>query len=203
MKLYYAAPSPFARKVHVTLIETGLIDQCEMVPTIATPLQTDAGPIAQNPLGKVPVLEVNDRPSIYDSRVICRYLDDRAGGGLYPAAPEIWDTLVLEATADGILEAAVLMVYEGRVRAPDKQSEAWIATQWAKVARSLDVLEQRWMGHLNGKLDAGQIGIGCALGYLDFRHAEREWRAARPSLARWFEAFSERPSMQETVPKDP
>jgi len=132
--------------------------------------------------------------------VITRYLSDRAGVGLYPDA-RIWDVLTLEATADGLLEAALSMVYELRYRAPEIQSQEWIEAQWLKVTRCLDALEERWMSHLAGPLDAGQIAVGCALGYLDLRHDDRNWRDGRPKLAAWEEKFSQRPSMQATVPQ--
>ena len=157
-------------------------------------------PLAQNPLGKIPALERPDGPAIYDSRVICRYLDERAGGKMYPEGRRLWDTLTLEATADGILDAAILMVYEVRVRPEDKRFEAWTEGQWGKVARSLDALNDRWMAHLSGPVDAGQIAVGCALGYIDFRHGDRNWRRGREALTTWYEGFAERPSMKATQP---
>ncbi len=93
------------------------------------------------------------------------------------------------------------MVYELRYRAPEIQSQEWIEAQWLKVTRCLDALEERWMSHLAGPLDAGQIAVGCALGYLDLRHDDRNWRDGRPKLAAWEEKFSQRPSMQATVPQ--
>jgi glutathione S-transferase len=134
------------------------------------------------------------------SHQLRRFLDDRAGGRLYPPAPRLWETLTLEATGDGILDAAILMVYEWRVRPEDKRHEPWVEGQWAKVARALDTIEARWMSHLNGPLDIGQIAVGCALGYLDFRHDARGWRNGRPALAAWEKAFAARPSMAATVP---
>jgi glutathione S-transferase len=157
-------------------------------------------PVGRNPLGKIPVLERPDGPALYDSRVICRYLDDISGGRLYPAKPRLWETLTLEATGHGITEAAVLMVYEARVRPEDRRFPEWVEGQWAKVARALDAIEARWMAHLAGPLDMGQIAVGCALGYLDFRHEARGWRAGRPALAAWFEAFDGRPAMAATRP---
>jgi glutathione S-transferase len=142
----------------------------------------------------------DDGPALYDSRVICRYLDDRAKAGLYPAAPRLWDVLTLEATADGILEAAVLMAYESRVRPEEMRLPAWVEGQWAKIDRALDALEDRWLSHLKGPLDIGQIAVGAALGYLDFRHGGRDWRATRPGLAAWNAVFAERPSMVATRP---
>ncbi|GGB19968.1 glutathione S-transferase [Allosediminivita pacifica] len=200
MKLLKAGPSPFVRKVLVTLHETGLMDQVEMVQVTASPLDPDSKLTSANPVGKVPALVRDEGPTLYDSRVICRYLDHVAGTKLYPQA-RIWDTLTLEATADGILEAAVLMVYEGRFRPENLRYDPWIEGQWAKVTRALAALEGRWMSHLNGPLDAGQIACACALGYLDFRHADRPWRAAHPALAEWEAGFKARDSMIATRPE--
>jgi glutathione S-transferase len=187
--------------VKVVLVETGLIDKVELVAVGGTPLDPGTMPVAQNPLGKLPVLARADGPALYDSRVICRYLDDLGGGRLYPGKPRLWDTLTLEATAHGISEAALLMTYEVRVRPAEHRLEAWIEAQWAKVARALDAVEARWMAHLAGPLDCAQIAVGCALGYVDFRHGTRQWRAGRPALAGWEARFAQRPSMQATRPR--
>lgn len=200
MKLYHSPASPFVRKVMVTLEETGLTDQVEIVPVSGTAVDPGTMPVAQNPLGKIPALERLDGPAIYDSRVICRYLDDRAGGLLYPEAPRLWETLTLEATADGIMDAAILMVYEGRCRPEDKQFDGWVEAQWLKIARSLDAIEARWMAHLAGPIDAAQIAVGCALGYLDFRHEARNWRSGRSALVAWADTFADRDSMLTTAP---
>jgi glutathione S-transferase len=133
--------------------------------------------------------------------VICRYLDETLGAGLYPTAPRLWDTLVLEATADGITDAAVLMRYEMHVRPAATRSTEWVDAQWAKIDRTLTAVEDRWMSHLSGHLDMGQIAMGCALGYLDFRHADRDWRTTRPQLRAWWDRFGARPSFLETTPK--
>ncbi|MDZ4136270.1 MAG: glutathione S-transferase, partial [Paracoccaceae bacterium] len=109
-------------------------------------------------------------------------------------------TLTLEATADGITDAAILMVYETRVRPEDKRFDPWVQGQWAKIARALDALESRWMSHLHGPLDIGQIALACGLGYLDFRHGTRDWRAGRPTLAAWEAKFAQRDSMKATAP---
>ena len=201
MKLYHNTASPFVRKVQVALIETDLIGHVELVPATGHPTATGTLPVSQNPLGKVPALERNDGPTLYDSRVICRYVSDLAGGVLYPEKPRLWETLTLEATADGILDAAVLMVYEKRSRAEGKQDEEWVSAQWSKVHRSLGAIETRWMSHLQGPLDMAQISVGCALGYLDFRHADRNWQADFPSLSEWATQFGERQSMQDTAPQ--
>ncbi|MCL4675952.1 MAG: glutathione S-transferase, partial [Pararhodobacter sp.] len=102
--------------------------------------------------------------------------------------------------ADGILDAAILMRYETALRPAEHQSSAWIEGQWGKVSRSLDAIESRWMAHLAGPLDMGHIAVGCALGYVDFRHGGRKWRNGRPALTAWYESFVQRPSMQATAP---
>jgi glutathione S-transferase len=200
MRLYSSPASPFVRKVTVVLHETGLLPGVEMVAAGGTPVAPGTMPVTRNPLGKIPVLEREDGPALYDSRVICRYLDDLAGGRLYPEKPRLWETLTLEATGDGMMEAAVLMVYEERTRPEEKRFDGWVEGQWAKIDRGLDALEARWVAHLAGPLDAGQIAVGCALGYLDFRLAGRDWRTGRPALAAWEGRFAARPAMQATRP---
>jgi glutathione S-transferase len=197
MKLHWNPASPFARKCVVCADEAGV--ELEIFVRGGTPLLIDNMPVEQNPLGKIPALERAGGPAIYDSRVITRYIAAQGAGNLYPEA-RIWEVLTLEATADGIMEAAVLMVYEGRVRPEDKQYPEWIEAQWLKVSRSLDALEERWMSHLAGPLDAAQIAVGCALPYLDFRHGDRDWRAGRPALAAWEAEFAKRESMVKSVP---
>ena len=200
MKLYHSPTSPYVRKVMVLLHETGQLDHVELVPASTNPVQGGTLPAAKNPLGKVPTLEREDGPALYDSRVITRYLDHRAGGVLYPAPPRLWDTLTLEATADGILDAALLMVYETKMRGEGQRSDDWIEGQWGKIARALDAVGARWMSHLHGPLDMGQIAMACALGYVDLRHDSRSWRTGRDDLAAWAAKIAERPSLQATVP---
>ena len=200
MRLHHSPTSPYVRKVMVVLLETGQAGDVAIVPAAGTPVDATQMPLAQNPLGKIPALERDDGPALYDSRVICRFLDARAGAGLYPAGSRQWDSLTLEATADGILDAAILMVYEWRVRPEALRMPEWVEGQWAKISRALDAMETRWISHLHGPLDIGQIAVGCALGYLDFRHADRDWRQGRPALAAWDAAFAARPSMQSTRP---
>ncbi|MEQ5869604.1 glutathione S-transferase [Sagittula sp. NFXS13] len=199
MKLMHSPASPFVRKVMVTLIETGQLDDVERVNVATSPIATDAELASANPVGKIPALIRENGPTLYDSRVICRFLDARAEAGLYPEK-RIWDTLTLEATADGLTDAAVAIVYEERFRPKEHVSMDWIEGQWAKVSRALDALETRWMSHLNGPLDMGQIAVGCGLGYLDFRHDVRSWRTGREGLSAWFEKFGQRESMLSTKP---
>jgi len=200
MKLAYSPTSPYVRKVMVLLHETGQLADVALEVKSGTPLAPAEGLPAMNPLGKVPALARDEGPTLYDSRVICAFLDDRASAGLYGTGARRWDILTLEATADGMLDAALLMVYEGRLRPEEIRMADFVEAQWAKIDRALDALESRWTSHLAGPLDMGQIAVGCALGYLDLRHGARNWRAGRPDLAKWFEGFESREAMQKTRP---
>ncbi len=200
MKLFHSPASPFVRKIMVLLAETGHEGALDLIPASGTTVEPGTLPLAHNPLGKIPCLTREDGTALYDSRVITRYLDDHFGAGLYPPAPRLWETLVLEATADGILDAGILMVYEARVRPEDKQFAPWVEGQWTRIARTLDAVEARWLSHLAGPLDMGQIALGCALGYLDFRHAPRSWQDGRPGLAAWAQTFAARPAMVSSLP---
>lgn len=202
MTLHQSPTSPYVRKVLVLLHETGMTGAVRLAPATGTPVDPGTMPLGANPLGKIPALEREDGCTLYDSRVICRFLASQTPGGaaLYPPAPALWEVLTLEATGDGILDAALLMRYEVVIRPEPAQSAAWIEGQWDKIARSLDALEGRWMAHLEGPLTIGSIAVACALGYLDFRLDARDWRAGRPALADWFARIGARPSMQATVP---
>ena len=200
MRLYHSPTSPFVRKVMVLLHEAQALDQVTLHPVAGNPLDPGSLPVDRNPLGKIPALDRDDGATLYDSRVITRYLDDRLQAGLYPPAPRLWDTLVLEATADGITEAAVLIRYEYHVRPAGAWSDDWAAAQWAKIDRALSALERDGLPQLAGPPDMGQIALACALGYLDFRMSDRNWRQDRPGLALWHKDFAARPSMQATLP---
>jgi glutathione S-transferase len=201
LKLYHSAASPYVRKVMIVLNETRQLALVELVPAGGSPLDPGTIPLSLNPLGKIPLLERDNGPALYDSRVICRYLDDLGKGGLYPRGDSLWDALTLEATGDGIADAALLMVYEGRTRPEDKRHAPWVEGQWSKIARALDILESRWIAHLHGPFDIGQISVLAALGYLDLRHGDREWRTGRPSLAAWEGKLAGRPSVKATKPQ--
>lgn len=156
-----------------------------------------------NPIGKVPALITDGGEVLFDSPVICEFLDGLHDG--YPLIPPTggarWTALRRQALADGILDASVLIFVETNRRPEAIRWESWIERQTAVVERSLDVLEEgvASFGHISIEL----IAIGCALGYLDFRLGDLDWRRTRPNLAEWFRIVSERRSMQETVPADP
>ena len=140
MRLYHSLTTPFGRKVMVALQESGQMADVEVIEVSGTPLLPGTLPVAHNPLGKIPALELQGGQVIYDSRVICRYLDARSGGRLYPTGPHLWQTLTLEALADGMLDAAVLMAYEVRIRPENLRFADWIEAQWQKVDRGLNAL---------------------------------------------------------------
>ena len=201
MRLYHNPASPYVRKVRALLAEAGRAEAVELLPVAGHPTEPGTLPVHSNPLGKIPALERPDGPTLFDSRVICRFLDHEFGAGLYPGPPALWQTLTLEALADGMMDAAVLMVYETRSRAEGARDSAWVEAQWAKIARAMAALEAEWMSHLAGRPDMGQIAVACALGYLDFRHAGRDWRAAHPALADWHADIMRRESLAATVPQ--
>ncbi|UWP97024.1 glutathione S-transferase family protein [Aliiroseovarius crassostreae] len=198
MKLISSPPSPFARKAKALLIETGQED-VEVVEVMSSPTAPNPELTAANPLSKIPALVRPDGCTLYDSRVVTRFLDARVQGELYPQT-RLWEVLTLEATGDAIMDAGVLMVYENRCRPEDMQFGGWLDAQWGKIEGALDALNTRWMSHLAGPVDMGQIAVGCALGYLDFRHGDREWRKGRDALDDWFAVFSQRESFRATKP---
>ena len=199
MTLLHSPTSPYVRKVDVLIREAELLDQFTYEAGSGSPTAPNPIAVGANPLGKIPALIRDDGPTLYDSRVICRFVDDLAGNRFYPKT-RLWEVLTLEATADGILDAALLMVYEKRLRPEEQQSTDWIEAQWLKIDRALDALEERWTSHLYGNVTMAQIAVACALGYLDFRHSDRDWRENRMVLAAWFHKFDDRPSMQATIP---
>jgi glutathione S-transferase len=202
MKLYYTPTSPFVRKVLVTAHELGLIDRIETVHLRPDPLQPDATLARLNPLSKIPALVLDDGSALYDSPVICEYLDSLAGGRLLPAVgKERWRVLRMQALADGILDAGILAFYERQMRPPALHWEPWIEGQGKKAASGLDALDAELSRDGVGAVpDVGQIAAACALGWLEFRAPFGDVRAGRPALAAWYESFSARPSMQATRP---
>lgn len=201
MKLFFSSASPYVRKCTVFALELGLADRIETLPSKVSPVLRDASVVQANPLGKVPTLITEDGVALFDSRVICEYLNAEGGGALFPAAdhPQRFAILAQQALADGILDAALLARYE-TTRPEGTQWEDWVAGQMAKIKSGLDWVEAH-ADTFYDRVDVGTISFGCALGYLDFRFADYGWRNKYPKSAAWFEAFSARPSMQATVPQ--
>jgi glutathione S-transferase len=193
-----AAASPFVRKVRIAAAVCGFADRIEAQVADAS----DAGdPLRhQNPLGKIPALVLEDGTVLYDSRVIAEFFDLEAGGGvIIPKGAERIRVLTLQALADGIMDAIVLRVYEGRWREPEVQSARWLDYQAGKVDRGVAVLEAA-PPTFSGTPNIGQIAVACALGYLDLR-AGGEWRKSQPKLVAWLDDFAAKvPSFAETKP---
>ncbi|WP_298916667.1 glutathione S-transferase [uncultured Roseobacter sp.] len=200
MKLFHSPASPFVRKVVVLLHELDRADEVEISDVTSTAFATDEGLAASNPLARIPALVRDNGTTLYDSRVITAFLNDLYGGRMYPTGTSRWETLTLEATGDGIMDSAVSMAYEARLRPEEMQYGDWIEAQWTKVSRAISVLNARWMSHLSGPIDMGHISVACALSYVDFRHGARNWRAGNDALAKWHENFDSRASMQATLP---
>jgi len=201
MKLYYSPASPFVRKVLVCAHECGVAGAIDLVPTKVVPSEPNRDYGRVTPLMKLPAFERDDGLVLFDSIVICEYIDSLSKGArLFPAAGDArWRALRLHALADGILDAAVLTRYENYVRPPERRWKAWSEGQLLKVDQALDFLEAN-VADLDG-LTIGTISVACALGYLDFRYPDRPWRQGRAKLAAWYEGFAKRPSFEKTVPK--
>jgi len=200
MQLYYSASSPFVRKCLVSAQELGLRERIELLPAAPHPVNRDAAVVARNPLGKIPTLVTDDGATLYDSRVICEYLNSLGDGHLLAATGAArWSALTLQALADGIMDAAVLTRYENAARPENLRWVAWVDGQLAKVHGGLAELERQAQG-FGTRVDIGTIALGCALGYLDFRYASLGWRERHPLTAAWFAQFAQRESMQATAP---
>jgi glutathione S-transferase len=201
MKLLSNPLSPYGRKVKMTLLMKGLADKVEIVVADTNP-GDNVEINSANPLGKIPALIVDGKTAVFDSHVICEYLDSLSlSPSLFPkSGPERWKTLVLGSLADGILDAALLLVYEKRFRPEDKWHAPWQQRQYAKIDRALDQLEREppvW----GTSPDYGHLTLACALGYLDFRH-EGKWRAGHPKLVAWLDQFAKAvPAFEATRPK--
>jgi glutathione S-transferase len=188
MILRSSPPSPFGRKVRIATSLLGLEGKIEVRETdLNDPADSVRG---QNPIGKIPVLILDDGTSYYDSRVILEYLDHLAGGGrIIPREPTArFDALRLQALCDGILDACLLLVYEGRYRPADKLVQSWVDRQADKVVRGLAVLEAA-PPKLTPVPDVGQIALACLLGYRDFRFGGT-WRKDHPRLLAWHDKFA-------------
>lgn len=202
MQLLHAPTSPYVRKVMASAHLLGLTDRIELLDSAAHPIDRDVRIAAHNPMAKVPTLILDDGPALYDSRVICEYLDGLAPEyGLFPkTAPMKWHALARHALGDGLLDAALLARYELTARPPEKQWDAWRSAQLLKVQACLDEIERQAETLSTHSPTIGEITLACGLGYLDFRFAELDWRATHPKAARWNSQMQALPAMQATVP---
>ena len=200
MKLYFSPNSPYVRKCLVVAHELGLSSRIELLAGVAHPVNRDASLVAINPLGKIPALVTDEGVALYDSRVICEYLDALGGNRLFPAAGAArWSALTLQSLADGMLDAALLARYETAVRPEAFRWNEWTAGQIDKLHTSMAALQDMLAaGELDARIDIGTLAVGCALWYLDLRYADLNWRDRYPALAAWNAVISQRPSMQST-----
>lgn len=197
MKVFFSANSPFVRKVLVSAAELQI--DVERVTSGTYPLGLDPAILPGNPLGQVPTLVTADGDMLFDSRVICEYLDELAGGGkiLPRSGAKRWAVLKEQSLADGALDAALSMRYEEVLRPADIRFQPWVDAQYLKVTGALDRFEADVAG-LAGRVDLGSISVACLLAYLDLRFPARPWRG-REGLAAWYAGFSARPSMASTA----
>ena len=200
MKLFMSPASPFARKARIIVRE---LDLTRLVEEISTNPATSEELRKVNPLGKIPALVLDDGSALVDSRVICEYLNDLGGGKFFPT-PGLWSqssggrwrALALQAVGDGIADAAVASIYERR-RPEEQQNKDAIARYMKAVNSALDALERARFAETPA---IGEIAVGCAIGYLDFRDVIPGWRETRPNLAAWYEKFAKYPSVVATWP---
>lgn len=202
VRLIGSLASPYVRKVRIVMAEKRIEHTLELEDVWAA----DTRILEANPLGKVPCLIMEDGGAVFDSRVIVEYLDTMTPVAklLPPNGRERAEVRTWEALADGVLDAAILVRLEKTQRAPAEQSSKWIERQMGKVtaglaAMSRGLAEKPWCnGHGYSLAD---IAVGCALGYLDFRFAEINWRERHSNLARLYEKLAARPSFVETQPR--
>lgn len=198
MKLYFANTSPYSRKARVTVYEKGLDERVETI--FANPFEDNPGLKAANPLGKVPVLIIEEGHALCDSPVICAFLDSLSPQpALIGTGSRQWDVRAGEALTDGILDAAFAIVMERR-RPDTQRSPLWVERWTDQISRATNTIEAS-SGVFDGALNLAQIGLGVALGYLDFRLPDLDWREGRPRLAAWYATFAERPAMKATAPQ--
>ena len=198
MKLFYAPPSPFARKARIVVRERGLMDQIEEI--AVTPYQDDARLLAATPAGLVPALTLNDGSTLIDSPLICQYLDAIASGPLLVPtdSPARWKVINHGALGDAIMDFALEAVIEMR-RTDTPPSKAFIERKRGKVKRCLAALP---VSSGDAPLTLGDVTAACALAYLDFRLANLDWRALRPDLASWHATIESRSAFQDTQPAE-
>ena len=202
MKLFYSPASPYARKVRAAAIELGLGDRLALEVTDVVPTKPNrAYAAAHNPLRKIPALLTDDGTTLYDSTVLCEYLDNLAGGGrIIPReAPHRWRVSTDHALAQGMCDAAILIRYEMVVRPQEYRWPSWIDDQWDRIEAGLQWFSQN-AAQLDEPLNVAHLALGSLLGYLDFRMPERAWRSRFALLTEWFARLERRPSFQQTRP---
>lgn len=203
MKLHWSPRSPFVRKVMIFAHETGLAEAIERVRSVVAMSNPNLALMRDNPLSKLPTLVLDDGRVLFDSVVICEYLDTlHAAPKLFPATGAArWQALRWQALADGMLDTLVLWRNQ-RDQPALQQNAQWLAAFELKIRHCLDLIERETADLEQAPFGIGHIALGCALGYLDYRFAGFGWRNSRARAAAWFEALCLRPSMRMTAPVD-
>ncbi len=200
MKLHWSPKSPYVRKVMVCAHELGVIDRLELVRSVAAMLKPNARLMQDNPLSKIPTLVLENGFTLFDSVVICEYLDDLARGSLFPRQGEDkWQALRWHALGDGLLDALILWRNERERELP---LQALIDAFELKTRTALKVLDDEAQALAETSFAIGHVAIGCALGYLDYRFDTLRWRDITPRLADWHAELCQRPSFKATEPVD-
>lgn len=203
MKLHWSPRSPFVRKVMILLHETGLDARVTRIRSVAAMAVPNQALMRDNPLSQIPTLVTDEGQALYDSPVICEYLDGlHDGAKFFPAAgPARWLALRRQALADGML-AILLLWRQERMKTPAQQMPDWLAAFAVKIDAGLARLELEAPALAEDGFDIGHASIGCLLSYLDYRFADFDWRATHPALTVWHTAFAQRPSAVATMPDD-
>lgn len=203
MKLHWSPRSPYVRKVMIFAYETGLADSIERTRSLVAMTKPNAAVMRDNPLSKIPTLVLEDGHALFDSAVICEYLDSLHGGTqLFPrSGPQRWDALRWHALGNGLLDVLILWRNEG-LREPQQRQQALLDAFALKTDAALTLLASEVAGLEAAPFGIGHIAIACALGYLDFRFPEIDWHSEQPRLAAWFGKIAQRPSMQKSEPID-
>jgi glutathione S-transferase len=208
MKLMYSPASPFVRKVRACAIELGLDDKITLEYTKTGPTNKNAVYAdTVNPLRKIPSLVLEDgKTALFDSVVICEYLDALAGGNriIPKAGDDRWRVLTQHAVAQGMCEALLLARYETTLRTEAKQWPSWVDDQLDRFWTGLDWFEGRAASALSSRMvDLSQVTLACCVGYLEFRFPEAKWAPRAPQIAAWYKQMLTRPSLAKTMPQNP
>lgn len=200
LKLHWSPKSPYVRKVMICAHELGMVHQLELMRSVAAMLKPNPAIMEHNPLSKIPTLVREDGSTLFDSVVICEYLNHRAGGPLFPLEEDArWRALRWHALGDGLLDMLILWRNEREREAP---MQPLLDAFKLKTQASLKLLDEEAQSLSNAPFSIAHVTLGCALGYLDYRFATLGWRELAPELAAWFATLRERPSFRVTEPTD-
>lgn len=200
MQLHWSPKSPYVRKVLIAAHELGVVEQLELVRSVAAMLKPNPALMEVNPLSKIPALVLDDGSTLWDSVVICDYLNTRAGGSLFPTEGDArWQALRWHALGDGMLDALILWRNEREREVPLLHL---MSAFELKINAALALLDAETAALSRSAFGIGHLTLVCALGYLDYRFASHEWRARAPRLAVWFKTMQQRDSVKATEPVD-